>query len=188
METYSENKSVLSINCEAEERFIKEVRKFSSPFIVYGFILLLTILFQGFSLLTLLINIGYGVVGLYLVVLSYIYLQFFIQKKQIRQEFLTPYYKRKLDLDDSSLRLIREELTPKLMEQFTYEILGKNTQSRVVAEVEQTTSRDFLESKKIKKEVDETEFFEEESGKVSSFESPKIKNTLIEKYSSFLED
>ena len=181
-------KSVLSINCEAEERFMKDVRKFSSPFILYGLTLLLVFLFQGFPLLIILINIGYGVVGLYIVVIGYVYLRFFTEKRQIKQEFAIPYYQKEVKLDDTGLTLIREELTPKLMEQFVYEIMGNNNNSSVIAEIKQTNAQDFLESKKIKNLVDKTDFFEEKGEKPGRSENSKVKSTLIEKYSSFLED
>jgi len=188
IETFHEKKSVLSINCEAEERFMKDVRKFSSPFILYGLTLLLVFLFQGFPLLIILINIGYGVVGLYIVVIGYVYLRFFTEKRQIKQEFAIPYYQKEVKLDDTGLTLIREELTPKLMEQFVYEIMGNNNNSSVIAEIKQTNAQDFLESKKIKNLVDKTDFFEEKGEKPGRSENSKVKSTLIEKYSSFLED
>ncbi len=167
---------------------MKGVRKYSSPFILYGFTLLIIFLFQGFSLLTILINIGYGVVGLYIVVIGYIYLRFFTEKRKIKQEFVTPYYQKKVKLDDIGLTLIREELTPKLMEQFVYEVMGNNNNSRLIAEIEHTNARDFLESKKMKNLVDKTDFFEEEGKGPSRSENSKVTSTLIEKYSSFLED
>jgi len=188
IETYQEKRSAVSINCEVEERFMKDLRKFSSPFIFYGFTLLIIFLFQEFQLLTILINIGYGVVGLYIIVIGYIYLRFFTEKRQIKQEFATPYYQKKVKLDDTGLALIREELTPKLMEQFAYEVMGDNNHSSVIAEIEQTNARDFLESKKMKNLVDRTDFFEEEGGSPRRSENSKVKRTLIEKYSSFLED
>jgi len=188
IETYHSRKSAISINCEVEERFMKNLRKFSSPFILYGFALLIIFLFQKFSILIILINVGYGVVGLYIVIIGYIYLRFFKEKRQIKQEFATPFYQKKIELDDTDLTLIREELTPKLMEQFTYEVMGNNNNSSVIAEIEQTNARYFLESKKMKNLVDNTDFFEEEGGSPRRSENSKVKSTLIEKYSSFLED
>ncbi len=188
IETYHDNKSAISINCEVEERFMKNIRTFSSPFILYGFALLIIFLFQKFSIIIILINIGYGVVGLYIVIIGYIYLRFFKEKRQIKREFATPYFQKKIELDDIDLTLIREELTPKLMEQFAYEVMGNNTHSRVIAEIEQTNASYFLESKKMKNLVDNTDFFEEEGGRPRRSENTKVKSTLIEKYSSFLED
>lgn len=187
IETYSEKKNILTVNSETEDKFMKNIRIGSSPFIFYGFTLLLIFLCQGFSLLPLLINIGYGVVGLYMVVIGYIYVGLYRQKKQIKEEFATPYYLRDLGVDEESLLLINEKLTSILMEQFGYEILGKNPDSAVIKKIEHDNTRSYLSQKIIRKQVEGAELFEEDISK-PEIRRPKINSESIEKYSSFLED
>jgi hypothetical protein len=187
IETYSEKKNMLTINSEVEDTFMKHIRIASSPFIVYGAFFLLIFLFQGFSLLPLIINMGYGVVGLYMIVIGYIYLKLYTNKKEIKQEFATPYYKRDLGIDDDSLLLVKENLTPKLMEQFGYEILGKNSDSAVIEKIEDENARNYLTQKIMKKSVEGAELFEEDISKPAT-RKPKIDSNSMEKYSSFLED
>ncbi len=184
IETYSEKKNANTLNHEAQYNFAKQIRLASIPFTIYGFTLLLIFLFQEFSLLSLLINIGYGLIGLYTVVISYIYLRLSHQKTQIRQKFAIPYHKRDLGLNNAKMRLIKEQLPLKLMEQFGYETLGKNSKSPVMEEVEQDSAQSFLTNKAMKKRVEEAKLFEEDIDNSRA----KISPDAVDKYSSFLED
>ncbi|MFW9901418.1 MAG: helix-hairpin-helix domain-containing protein [Candidatus Thorarchaeota archaeon] len=188
IETYSEKQNAIILNNKADTTFMKEIRVVSVPFIIYGFIFLLIFLFQRFSLLSLLINIGCGVVGLYIVVIGYIYLKLTHQKKEIKQQFAVPYYKRDLGLNDERLYLIRQQFTPKLMEQFGYEILGKGSDSALMEKVEQENVENYLTDKAMKRQLEQSKLFEEETTPYSDSPRPNISPEAIDKYSSFLED
>ena len=69
IETYSVQKNALVLNCEASNHFLKDLRKYSAPFMVYGFVVLLILLFREYSALPLLINLGYGIIFFYFVLL-----------------------------------------------------------------------------------------------------------------------
>jgi len=93
------------------------------------------------------------------------------------------YHKRKLNLDDTSLMLIKEELPPKLMEQFAYECLDGKNKSKVITTIEIDNAQDFIRKKSLEKGVNENTLFEKrDKNKIE----PKGK--LTNKYSSFLED
>ena len=75
------------------------------------------------------------------------------------------------------------------MEQFTYELLGKQSNSPVVARIEKENANRFLSNKIIKKKVEKADLFEQEdSQKTPTNTVSKEKNEFAEKYSSFLED
>ncbi|MFX0001302.1 MAG: helix-hairpin-helix domain-containing protein [Candidatus Hermodarchaeota archaeon] len=187
IETYSEKKSAIELNSEVAKRFMIEIRIASTPFIVYGFVLLLIVLFQGFSLLKLVINLGYGIISLYTIIIGYIYIKYNKHKGHIKQLFATPYYQRDLGLDETSLVLINERFPPKLMEQFGYEILGKNPDSPILKKIEKDNARLYHMDKVMKKKVEQVKLFEEDMSEPDAHEL-KVKNDLIDKYSSFLED
>ena len=87
----------------------------SIPFMVVGFLILVVSIIQQFSNIGYLASLSYGILALYAVVLGYFYI--FNNRKQssIQQNFLTPYHKRKLELDENNLILIREGLDHKLI-------------------------------------------------------------------------
>ena len=66
IETYSEEKNAVVLNCEATNKFMKDLRSYSSPFMIYGIVVLFVLLSQEYSVLPLLINLGYGVVSFYI--------------------------------------------------------------------------------------------------------------------------
>ncbi|MFX1502765.1 MAG: helix-hairpin-helix domain-containing protein [Promethearchaeota archaeon] len=209
IETYSERKSALTLQCDASNTFMEDVRKASLPFMVYGFVFLFTLLFQEYSFLSLLINLGYGVIAFYIIIIGYIYIRLYKQKSELVQEFSTPYYQRDLGLDDTNLILIREELSPQLMDQFVYECVGKHQDSNILNKIEQDNANNFLSKLQSKKEVEHSFLFEPEILPTTEYpfnhntlsktnessdlkESKKSdshpKSTIIDKYSSFLED
>ncbi|MFX0021529.1 MAG: helix-hairpin-helix domain-containing protein [Candidatus Hermodarchaeota archaeon] len=189
IETYSEQKNALALNCEANNKFIGDLRKYSAPFMLYGFGFLLVLLFQWYSILSFLINLGYGVISLYIVAIGYIYLKLYNQKSELKREFSTPYYLRKLDFNETNLILINEEISPRFMEQFVYECIEKNNEFDIVNRIEQKNAENFLRNKLNKKKIDDSQLFEKETPPQSEElkESP-LKNKIVEKYSSFLED
>jgi len=188
IETYSKKKSSLALYCEASNKFMEDIRKYSAPFMIYGVIFLFIFLFQEFSILSLLINLGYGVIAFYTLVVGYIYLRFYKHKVELQQEFSTPYFQKKFDFDDTELILIREELSKPLMAQFTYEILGKNVNSKIISELEKYNAENYLKTKEKEREESSdnsiSNLFEPETRPKNS----ELKNKLVDKYSSFLED
>ena len=186
---YTRQKPAYKVYCEAESRFWTDLVKVSMPFFSVPVIYILVLLSQSYSFLGFLNNLTIGLVALYSIVSGYLYLKFFQDKKEVQREFVTPFDKRELGLDDTSLTLISEKLTPKLMEQFTYEILGKQSNSPVVARIEKENANRFMTNKIIRKKVEQVDLFEqEESQPAPTIKISKEKNEFAEKYSSFLED
>ena len=88
----------------------------------------------------------------------------------------TPFHEKKLNLDETSLDLINEELPPELMEQLAYECRGNGATSKVLARVERVNTQANMRKRTIQKKVSSADLYEEKSGKTT------------DKYSSFLED
>ncbi|MFX1304408.1 MAG: helix-hairpin-helix domain-containing protein [Promethearchaeota archaeon] len=188
VETYSKKESSLALYCKASNKFMEDLRRISAPFMIYGVIFLFIFLFQEDFLLFWLVNLGYGVIAFYTLIVGYLYIRFYQHKVGLQKEFSTPYFKKTFDFDDTDLILIREELSKPFMAQFTYEMLGKNPNSKVISELEKYNAETYLKTKEKEKK-------ERENNSISKLFEPKtqpknseLKNKLVEKYSSFLED
>ena len=191
-EEHSGQKSSLISYEESFDQFLQNGRKLSLPFIVFGFITLMLVIFQAFPILELVVNIGYALLGVYSTSLAYFYTKFFKTKLEIQTEFTTPYHQRQLKVDDPGLILIGEELTPELMDQFVFECIGKETNSPFIQKIEETHTKKRLEEKVRATKMKNENLFEErdlEENRESVGEDiPKEDDEFINKYSSFLED
>ncbi len=188
IETYNKEKSAITIDNEGSVKLMTLVRKSSMIFLGIGLIgitLLVFALFQGFSVLGIVNNLGYGAIILYAIILGYFYLANFRRKSLIHRKFETPYHKRNLNLDDASLVLIREDLPPELMEQFVYESLGTRYKSKVITNINVDGAQDFIRKKSLEKEVDEDTLFEK---KGKNKEELNLDGSLPKKFVSFMED
>jgi len=183
LETFSNKKNSVISHYESVTSVMRSVKYSSIPFVLYGFLLGLLLLFGEFSILQMLINLGYGMVVLYSIIIGYFSIRFFGKKLELSREFETPYFRKDLDLDDTSLILISEELTTELMSQFTYECLDNNTSSGIITNIEKKNAQEFLTKKTLAKQAKNGNYFERED-----FKRSELKRDIVEKYSSFLED
>ena len=184
IETHSEQVDPFNTYFKSIDKFSAEVRLYSIPFTVYGFIILLMVVFQAYPLLRLFINLGYAALGIYIAMMFYLYFKFHVLKSEIQKEFNTPYYLLPVKFDESSLILISEELSPELMAQFTYECLGKRINYDIIAELEEKRNLERNSKKASKKSVSSINNFRNMIG----FEKNIQTNDSFRKYSSFLED
>jgi hypothetical protein len=169
---------------KATSSLMEELRLYSIPFIGFGVIFAFTLLSQVPELIQVFMNLGFALIVVYGMVVGYLYYKFYRKKIAIQQEFHTPYYQKSLELDETSLILINEELSPELMTQFSYECLGKNVPFPLISQLERNRAEDFVTKKKITAEIKKGEFFESRPKSSDS----KMKDKLISKYGSFLED
>lgn len=191
-EEHSGQKSSLISYEESFDQFLQNGRKLSLPFIGFGFITLMLVIFQAFPILEFVVNIGYALLGIYSTSLAYFYTKFFKTKLEIQTEFNTPYHQRQLKVDDPGLILIGEELTPELMDQFVFECIGKETNSPFIQKIEETHTKKRLEEKVRATKMKNENLFEErdlEENRESVDEDiQREDDEFINKYSSFLED
>jgi predicted flap endonuclease-1-like 5' DNA nuclease len=197
IESYSEEKNAVILDFEATNVFVRNVRKYSVPFIAYGFAIIIVLLTLTYSALPILINLGYGVVSLYIIVVAYLYLKLYKEKSALSQEFATPYYQKILNFDEGTFLLIKEELSSKLMDQFIYECVGKNPKYNFLEKLEADNAERFIEERVQHKIIEESNIFEQEilinptqmeNSSQKEENDPRVKDKYVDKYSSFLED
>jgi hypothetical protein len=202
IETYSEQKNAVLLDCEAANSFLKDVRKYSFPFMAFGIVLLFILLSQAYFLLSIFINLGYGVVAMYIIMGSYLYLKLHKERSALSEEFATPYYRKNLAFDDGTLMLIKEELSSKMMDQFVYECIGKNSKYTFLDKLETENTQKIIEERVQNKKIEQSNIFEQEIGMPFDFnsdgsehtpsqkksEEPAIKDKYVDKYGSFLEE
>jgi predicted flap endonuclease-1-like 5' DNA nuclease len=168
---------------EAQNQLFRRLEFTSVPFLGLAAVLLLLYAFHAFEVLVYFLNCCYAFFGIYIIMLLYFNMRFFKHKTELQQEFSTPYHKRELEFDETSLVLINEELTPGTMAQFVYECLGKATESRVITKVEELQVQERVEKERVKTRVNEGTFFEQRQE-----EKKEPVNEFVAKYSTFLED
>lgn len=188
IETYNKEQSAITRNNEGSVKLMNWLRKSSIIFVglgLAGIVFLVFALFQGFSVSRIVNSLGYGAIGLYVIILGYFYLANYKRKSLIHRKFEMPYHNRNLELDDASLVLIREDLPPKLMEQFVYECLDAKYKSKVITNIELDGAQDFIRKKALEKGVNEDTLFEKRD---KNKEEPNLNGSLLGKYSTFMED
>ncbi|MFX0039578.1 MAG: helix-hairpin-helix domain-containing protein [Promethearchaeota archaeon] len=200
IETFNEEKNAVILDCDATNKFMSDLRKYSMPYMVYGIILLFILLSQTYSALPILINLGYGIVSIYIVMVSYLYLKLNREKSALSQKFSTPYYQKNFNFEDGTLYLINEELSEQYMEQFVFECVGNAPELQFLNKLETVNAERFLSERLQHKRIEESNFFEQETPmnpiNPDSIEptprkeeqNSKTKDKYIDKYSSFLED
>lgn len=167
-----------------DEKFRANVRIASIPLVGYA-IALSFIYFAGyFFLLRLFNSIGFAIVGIYLSILTYLYLKFYRAKRELSLEFETPYYMQNLEFREIDLLEFKDQYTPEYMAQFGYECFGKERRFKVLEQIEKESFKNSVDVKKI--ELDPTVMSKSEEGmeKVVLDDKSEYSN----KYLSFLDD
>ena len=181
LETHSTRDTSLVSYEGAKNQLLRRIELLSVPFIGFAGVLILMLVLKSFEILAHLSNFGYAFFGIYVIALFYFNIRFFKYKTEFQQEFLIPYHKRKLSFDETSLVLINEEFTPEMMTQFVYECIGKNNNSKIISQIEESQIRERVHKTQFESKVENEVFFEKE-------EKEEPKNEYVAKYSSFLED
>ena len=186
IETQQEQETSITKYFKATNSLMEELRLYSIPFIGFGIIFACTLLSQVPELILVFMNVGFGLIIIYSVVVGYLYYKFYNKKRIIQEEFRTPYYQQSPELDETSLILINEEFSPEWMAQFSYECLGKNIPFPLISQLEHNRTEDLRTNRDGPTEIEKEEFFEPPSAPQES--DPKMKDKLNSKFSSFLED
>ncbi|MFX0034277.1 MAG: helix-hairpin-helix domain-containing protein [Candidatus Hermodarchaeota archaeon] len=190
IENYTQQKTSIELHEESMYKFSKDIRNFSAPFMLFGFVFLSLLIFQAYSVLSIFISLGYGVSALYGIGFGYLYLKYHQQKVAIKNELSTPYYQRKYEFKKPDLDLIAEEFSPKLMEQFIYECVNKEIASNIISKIERENAEAYFSSKVAQKTIEEDSLFEAETPTplVKEKRNSEFTEQLSDKFSSFLED
>ncbi|MFX1444243.1 MAG: helix-hairpin-helix domain-containing protein [Promethearchaeota archaeon] len=189
IETHTEERNPIVSYFKALEKFRFTIRNYSIPFLFFGAVFCLIILLQNLFLIPMFTNLGYAAIGIYAIMLGYSYLRFSKTQKAIVENYKIPYYQNKINLDETDLTIIKDDLPPELLNQFIYECLGKNTDYSFTAEIEERKADILISDFKRNKEIESSDIPADiKINKIKNFESNKIRGKIISKYSSFLED
>lgn len=165
-------------------KFRINVRIASIPLIGYATVLAIIYFAEFFSLLRLFNSIGFAIVGIYSILLVYLYLKFYRTKKELAVEFETPYYMQNIEVSEIDLLEFKDQFSTEYMVQFGYECFGKDKSFKIL---EKNEKENLLNSTKVKKDELSTQIqFEPEESKEEaiSIENSKYMN----KYLSFLDE
>ncbi|MHA1657683.1 MAG: helix-hairpin-helix domain-containing protein [Promethearchaeota archaeon] len=192
IDTFSKQENSLTEYFKSMDILANNVRLGSIPFLGFGLAFLFVLLFQVDFLLVEFVSVGFAAIAIYGVLLSFLWYKFFRKKSAIKEEFNTPYYQRIVKIDETDLHLICEELSPELIEQFTYECFDKDAVFDEILEVEKKKAKkkrffDGLTKKKaLNKKAVNIAGLEEEKEKEE--EDLRFNSKSVRKYTSFLED
>ena len=165
-------------------KFRTNVRIASIPLIGYAIALAIIYFAEFFSLLRLFNSIGFAIIGVYFILLVYLYLKFYRTKKELTVEFETPYYMQNLEFSEIDLLEFKDQFSTEYMVQFGYECFGKDKNFKILEQIEK---ENFLNCVDGKKDQTNPQFTVIPGDKIEdnlSFESSKYNN----KYISFLDD
>jgi hypothetical protein len=184
IESRSESSNSVKDYQAVDKKFRTNVRRTSIPVVIYAIGLAVVYFAELFSLLRLLNNIGFAIIGIYFALLAYLYIKFFRAKKELIKEFEMPYYMQNLEFSKVDLLEIKDQLTPENITQFGYECIGKDKNFKVLDQIEKDNILNSVNANDLKKiYTNSPEPAEEKDEEVSV-----QKNAYDNKYLSFLED
>jgi len=175
IETYSNEENQIKTYFNAMDTFNNELKRYSIPFIAFGLLFLLLIIFQANYLINTFIGLSLAAIFIYITIIFYSYLKLHNKKSEISKQFNLPYYLKTVKLDETDLMILNEELTPEELDQFIYECYGKKADFKIITK---------LEERKSQNRAFDTLHRTNDSKGISYSTRPQNKN----KYSTFLED
>ncbi|MFX1375189.1 MAG: hypothetical protein ACFFA0_05200 [Promethearchaeota archaeon] len=183
LETHNTQDSSLVSYEGVYNQLLKRIELLSVLFMGFAGMLIIMQTLQLVDILKHLLNLGCAFFGIYVITLLFFNIKFFKYKSNIQQEFSTPYHKRDLGFDETSLVLINEELSPEMMSQFVFECMGKNIYSKFITQIEENQIKERINRKQFEFKLENDTFFEKED-----LDREEPENEYVAKYSSFLED
>ena len=125
IEDCSDQKSEMDLFFEEKLKLSNDLKVYSLPFSIFGFIYLLLLSFQVTEVLYAVNGIAIGSLIFYFVLLAYFSWKFKLIKDSLAAKFATPYFKREINLEESDIYLLQEKMTVEMERQFMYECYGK---------------------------------------------------------------
>ena len=124
--TYDEQPNLAKTYFSSQSKFINDLRLYSVPFVIYGFIFSLILIFQANFLISIFIFLTIGVLILYGLMGTYLYVKFNNERQEIKELSETSEEDRSSKIDETDLLIIKNELSPEFFEQFIFECFGKS--------------------------------------------------------------
>ena len=185
---YSERSNSVKSYFNSRYKLINDLRLYSVPFIIYGFIFLLTIIFKADILINALIFLTIGSILVYILLLFYIFLRYYKERNGIIEKFSIPEYQLPIRIDETDLLIIKNELSPELLEQLIFECFSKEYNLKVVTEFDHIKSNMESSERNHQNKHEDHEMNSNEIYIEEKFQSKGEKNQIFSKYMSLLED
>ncbi|MFW9783409.1 MAG: helix-hairpin-helix domain-containing protein [Candidatus Heimdallarchaeota archaeon] len=148
---------------QANQRFQKQLLRYSLLPFGFGFLTIIVALTQIPSLLLPFIGLSYVILGIYTALVAYLFYIFRVKRKNIRDQYMIHSYQRQITLDEASLEIIYQEFIDDLMLQLGYECFGKSNPYRLLNKIEHTKSELMIKNQLLKpQEKDLEDLFEQE--------------------------
>lgn len=157
---------------KVKNKTIDRLRLLSFPFVLFSGIFLLLIAFQLFAAIRVFTLLSYGILSLYFLVIIYVYYNFYAEKKKILEKAKTPFYERKLELDEYDLSFLKEELDFDTLKQFSYECFNFENDVKLSSSLTKVSHRNQTENSLLE----------------SPLEKNPLRSTKKSQYGTFLED
>ncbi len=129
LEEHQKKESSVELYFKQSRKFFDGMKYISIVPVAYGMACFFVALFQQFAVLNTLIGIGSGLMCVYFAALIVLYYKFYTVKSELSEEFNTPYYKRKVSLQEDEMMIICEGWSSDMFDQFWFECFGKMTKS-----------------------------------------------------------
>ena len=180
---FSNEPSPESIYYHYHDEFQKRLKLFSLPLVGFGALVLIIALSQLGFLFTTFIGLSYALLGVYGGTLGYLFYKHHLEQLNLISELSAPHYQKVVDMDDTSLELIAQELSDNFMLQFGYECFGKHSTHPFLDTLERTMVEETIKDTTSKGE-EYTSLFEQDQMP----KSPDLNEEYTQKYSDFLDD
>lgn len=181
---FSNEPSPESIFYYSRDEFQKRLRFFSFPLVGFGALVFIIALSQLGFLFTTFIGLSYALLGVYGGSLGYLFYKHRLEQRALVDKLSAPHYQKIIDMDDTSLELISQELQDEFMLQFGYECFGKHSSHPLLDTLEKAMVEETIKHTETEHEEEYTELFEQEQKP----KSPDISDEYTQKYSAFLDD
>ncbi|MFX0072882.1 MAG: hypothetical protein ACFFAO_17535 [Candidatus Hermodarchaeota archaeon] len=189
IENYSEQKNSIQNYVSNLYKFNENIRKYSIPFVLFGGLFLILILFQINFLINTFTSLGLAGICVYTLIILYMYLKEIRLKRDIIENFSKPYYLRDLQMNEADLIIISDKFTPLLMEQFIYECFEKDADLSIISNIEEEKTKDQFSNLNLSKNDSKINIKNKTTPNFNLvYASGSASNKYSSNYSSFLED
>lgn len=177
IEEYNDAKQTEDTYQHTNQEFQKKLMYYSLIPAGFGGLTIMIALTQIPTLLLPFIGLSYTMLGVYGIMVGYLFYKFKNMRKDLRNQFAIPSYQKPVELDDASLEIIYRGLVDELMLQFGYECFGKTSEYSLLNQIEAHRTKKLLNTP-----------IENSSNTLieNLFESNKNKDTYHEKLDEYL--
>ncbi len=176
------------------------LQKYSIPVLMFGVIFLGIMFLQNFYILATFTNLGVAALIIYGIIMGFVYRTFAKTRKNLKNDYKTPYFLKPVELDETDLLSIQDTMSSHELDQILYEWFGKSCEFSFIKEIESIkaleTQKDIegydfpLQNENISSVSyqNEEKISIRENNTSSGLKENSVRGQMISKYSTFLED